>query len=203
VGPAVEIGPIEAWTNTGDNDHFASCTSKGSTSALVRDDFSWKLTTSAGSGGLAKWTVPTSIGYFEAFACNGGEIGFTSSAKGGVRVTRCASGACQVDEATLPYGDRRSSARMDGVVATVDRTTDRGGVRLRVAPPREIGLAAAQVLFDDWTNDGAVQPSRWVSDFQLYPVGATAVLIVVTPKGDWLARVDRAGNVRPLDVVVK
>ena len=89
------------------------------------------------------------------------------------------------------------------MVATVDRTTDRGGVRLRVADPRAIATTAAQVIFDDWVTDGAVQPTRWVSDFQLFPVGSTAVLVVVTPKGDWLARVDRAGNVKPLDVVIK
>jgi hypothetical protein len=29
------------------------------------------------------------------------------------------------------------------------------------------------------------------------------VLVVVTPKGTWLARVDRAGNVKRLDVVIK
>jgi hypothetical protein len=199
VGPALEIGAVEAWTNGGDNDAFASCTSKGATTALVKDDYSWKVTTFAG----AKWTVPTTIGYFEAYACNGPEIGFTSSAKGGVRATRCSAGACQVDEASLPYGDRRSSAWMDGVVAVVDRTTDRGGVRLRVGPPRELAQTKAQVLFDDYVNDGAVQTTRWVSDFQLWPIGASALLVVVTPKGDWLARVDRAGNVKPIDVTIK
>lgn len=203
LGPGAEVGPIEAWTNAGDNDAFASCTSKGATSALVRDEYSWKVATFSGAPGAGRWTLPTAVGYFEAYTCNGAEIGFTSSAKGGVRATRCSAGACQVDEATLPAGDRRSSAWMDGLVAVVDRATDRGGVRLRVAPPRELATAAAQVLFDDYVNDGAVQTTRWVSDFQLYPVGATAVLVVVTPKGDWLARVDRAGNVKPIDVVVK
>jgi hypothetical protein len=76
-------------------------------------------------------------------------------------------------------------------------------VRLRVADPRAIATTAAQVLFDDWADEGGVQTTRWLSDFQLFPVGATAVLVVVTPNGTWLARVDRAGNVKPLDVVIK
>ncbi len=201
IGPAVEIGAVEAWTNVGDNDHFASCTSKGAVTTLVRDDYSWKLATLPAPG--AKWTTPATVSYFEGFTCNGAEVGLTSSAKGGVRVTRCLAGACQSDEAKLPDGDRRSSAWLDGVVATIDRTTDRGGVRLRVAEPRAIANTGAQVLFDDWVSDGAVQTTRWLSDFQLFPVGATAVLVVVTPKGTWLARVDRAGNVKPVDVVIK
>jgi hypothetical protein len=201
VGPAVEVGAIESWTNVGDNDFFASCSSKGAVTALVRDEYSWKVATLPAPGG--KWTTPATLSYFEGFSCNGGEIGLTSSAKGGVRVTRCSAGACQSDEAKLPEGDRRSSAWLDGVVATIDRTTDRGGVRLRVADPRAIATTGAQVIFDDWADASGVQTTRWLSDFQLFPVGATALLVVVTPKGTWLARVDRAGNVKPLDVVIK
>jgi hypothetical protein len=199
VGPAVEIGAVDPWSTYGENDAFASCTSDDAVSVVVRDEYGYRVATEK----AGKWTATASPGAYNGFTCKGAEIGFTHSSDRAVITTRCAAGVCQSESAVLPPGQRRSSAYLDGVVATVSRAADRGGVRLRVAPARELATTSSQTLFDDLVETDAVQTTRWVSDFELLPIGATAVLVVVTPKGDWLARVDRAGNVKPIDVVVK
>jgi hypothetical protein len=103
----------------------------------------------------------------------------------------------------LPPGKNRTIAPLDETIVTAVRAGDRGGVQLRVAPARQLETAKSQLLFDDFTNDGAVQAAPWMSDFELLPIGATAAMVVVTPKGSWLVRVDKDGGLTPIDVVVQ
>jgi hypothetical protein len=73
---------------------------------------------------------------------------------------------------------------------------------MRVAPIRDLASAPSTVLFDDLVNDSVVQPAPWISAFDVMPISKSALLVLVTPKGDWLVRVDAKGNATPLDVKV-
>lgn len=194
---------------------ISGCKSSGATVVRVRGKQSEFLSFFVGE----RWTKPVQVvGVGGTLNCRKAEASITRvdvpKTEGMLRTVitqhRCTPAACTTETITL--GDLLKgelalapvasviAAELDGKVVVVWSGADRGGLRMRVAPMREIANAPDVIVLDDLVKDGAVQKTSTLSEVRLVSREKHAVLFLSTSKGTYALRIERDGTFAPIKV---
>lgn len=122
---------------------------------------------------------------------------------------RCNSAGCRRAlvrmEQMLPGGrelapreGRVDAADLGGKLLVVWAAGERGGVRMRLAPPEQIAAAKDVVLFDDLVKEGRVQPLSTLFELRVLSREGFAVVLLSTVAGVHAIRVEPDGKLTPL-----
>jgi hypothetical protein len=87
-----------------------------------------------------------------------------------------------------------------GQLLTVWIAGDRGGLRLRMAPPEAFARTPDTLVFDDHVADGKVVDASTILGFRLYSRANFAVLLLSTLAGVHAFRIDTSGALSPFAV---
>jgi hypothetical protein len=164
-----------------------------------------------------KWTKPVQApGVGGALGCRKAEASITrvdpsrteSLLETSITHHRCTPASCQTTtikmddflkgEAILAPKGGVVAADLDGKLLVVWGAAERGGVRMRLAPPDKVARAEDVVLFDDLLKDGQVQKTSQLFDMRLLGRERFALLLLSTSTGTHALRVEPDGKVAPV-----
>ncbi len=189
---------------------ITGCRSSGLTVARVRGKQSEFLSFLVGD----RWTKPVQVvGYGGVLNCRKADASLTrvdiprseGMLSAVITQTRCTPAVCSTESITL--GDLLKgeltlapvasilAAELDGKLSVVWTGGERGGLRMRLAPIKDIAKVPDHVLFDDLVKDGQVQKTSTISDLRLVSREKHAVLFLSTQAGTFALRIDRDGSV--------
>jgi hypothetical protein len=212
VGRIDEVGRIEGGEK--EEPHLTGCRS-GDTTVIRAKGWRNTFITFLVAG---NWTAPVEApGLGGELQCRpgeaivsrvwGGPVG--STYKGGVDVRRCTVSGCDdrsvvVDKVLAQNQDvlpREAKAvravDIDGKTLLVWSAGDRGGLRMRFAPPQELGNVPDEVLFDDHVKDSALRDESTMVGFELWPNAHGALLLLGTVEGVFAYVIDATGKRTP------
>ncbi len=89
---------------------------------------------------------------------------------------------------------------LQGQLLTVWIAGERGGLRLRMAPPETFSRAPDTLVFDDHVADGKVVDASTILGFRLYSRANFAVLLLSTLAGVHAFRIEPTGAISPFAV---
>jgi hypothetical protein len=137
--------------------------------------------------------------------------GSDSPWKTSISYVRCTSAGCQPASVRMeqllsggrelaPREGRVDAAALDGKLLVAWAAGERGGVRMRLAPPEQLASAPDVVVFDDLVKDGRVQPLSTLFELRLLSREGFAILLLSTVAGVHAIRIDPDGKIAPLAV---
>ncbi len=206
IGLLAEPGPAQPEADS--PVEITGCKSSGLTVARVRGRQSEFLTFLVGD----RWTKPVQVvGYGGTLNCRKAEASITrvdiprseGMLKTVITQHRCTPAACSTESVSLEDMLKGElllapvasvlAAELDGKLLVVWTGGDRGGIRMRLAPIKDIAKTPDQIFFDDLVKDGQVQKTSTVSDMRLVSREKYAVLFMSTQAGTFAVRIDRDG----------
>lgn len=218
VGRILETGQIEGGER--EEPHLGACRS-GDTTVIRAKGWHNTFLTFLVAG---KWTAPVEAqGLGGELQCRAGEAIVTriwggpvgSVFKGGVAMQRCTASGCEDRDVVLhkALAENRDvmpreakdirAVDLDGKMLVVWSAGERGGLRMRLAPPAEIASAADTVLFDDHVKDGGAGAESTMVGFQLWPTQRGALLLLGTSAGVHAFLIDGSGKRTPIGLTTK
>jgi hypothetical protein len=168
-----------------------------------------------------RWSTPATFeavsGRAETLTCRGSEVTFTALralreagwVEGSVAQVRCTPGACttRTTELAKVFPDaketmpvRLAAAGVDGKLLLVWQAGTVGGLRMRLAPQDHIDEPTDVVLYDDWTQGGAIGQTSSLLGWGLYARGTFALLVLSTTSGVHVLRIDGSAKATPMRV---
>lgn len=211
IGELPEAGLIRAGEE--EQPHLTGCRTRKATVVRVRGTDSDFLTFRLNS----TFTSPVEAPAFGVLGCYGTTATIVDVAYGKAGATRifhdaCTSAGCTHSEVRGQALDKDSSdlrpaeasdiAAVDlgGQLLVAWLAGERGGLRVRLAPPDRFERAPDVVLLDDHVLDGKNTDVSTVLGFRLYSRESFAVLLVSTLAGLHAFRIDPSGKVEPFHV---
>jgi len=216
----VDIGelPEAGLIRTGEEEqpHLTGCRTQSATVVRVRGYDSDSLTFRIQSG----FTSPVRAPAYGVLGCYGttATVVFPAFGKGGnTRIFHdaCTSAGCTHSVVTGQALDRDSSelrpqeaqglaaVDLSGKLLVAWLAGERGGLRVRLAPPESFDHAPDVIVLDDHVLGGKNAEVSTVLGFRLYSREGFAVLLVSSLSGLHAFRVDPSGTVAPYEVHVK
>lgn len=164
-----------------------------------------------------KWTKPSRIdGIGGTMTCRKSEVTITrvtpiegeSALKTTIVQHRCTPASCESDTVTLEQmlqGELglaptalMSAVGFDGKLLVVWGASQRGGLRMRLAPAPRLAQTADVILFDDLVKDGTVQKNAALFDLRVFAFERYAVILMNTALGVHAFRVEPDGKFAPV-----
>lgn len=217
VGELEEAGRIEGGPD--EPPHIAACRTKDVLVVRVKgytQDFMSFLADGT-------WSAPTSPGFGGGvLSCHGKGAAVTRVEvagsdkpwKTGFTQAQCSSAGCSKTRVSLekflggmlqfaPREHKVDAVDLDGKLLVVWAAGERGGVRMRLAPPGEIERAKDVIVFDDLVKQGQVDKLSTLFDLRLFSREGFAILLLSTVAGVHAIRVEADGSFAPVELAWK
>ncbi|HZO15567.1 MAG TPA: hypothetical protein VFB62_19980 [Polyangiaceae bacterium] len=191
----VEIGPVA-------NGESVPCRTPAATFLWINDiEGAAAQTSHLAVRGKSGWKIHDASALAGRMFCRGARASFVAARPTSpdkktstVRYASCGEDGCRRSEAQLPFEPDDLAVAPLGDRLLVARSSS--GVRVRVAPLKDLPTASERVVFD---NDG-VHGGSLVHSIQAYPVGDGAVLILHTGDGTFAIGVKADATFYPVRV---
>jgi len=136
------------------------------------------------------------------FSAGGSRLYYASCTSAGCAITEFKPEALDHSAGDLRPQDARDVQAVDlgGKLLAVWLAGERGGLRMRFAPPELFEREPEQILFDDHVADGKNARASTLLGFRLYSRENFAVLLLSTLAGVHAFRIDPEGNVKPMSI---
>jgi hypothetical protein len=167
-----------------------------------------------------KWSAPMSPEITGGvLSCHGTEAVVTrlepappdQSTKTSITQCHCTSAGCRRNVVVMgklmenryelaPREGKVDAADLDGKLLVVWIAGERGGVRMRLAPPEQMTQAKDVVVYDDLIKDGRVQNLPTIFDLRVFSRDGFAIVLLNASSGVHALRVTSDGTVSPMSV---
>ncbi len=171
--------------------------------AFLGNDGTWKPPVRAG-GMNGAMTCRTSGG-LEATMTSMSSREKATTWRVGIDQNRCTPQGCHTDHASIemssdlaaPDNGQLAAIDLDGRVLLVWTAGVRGGLRMRLAPIRDLAQYPDVVLFDDQLVSGKNAGQTVLRDFVLFGQEGWALLVLDTTSGVLMLKIDKGGSFAP------